>query len=240
MTTTSRVFEANRVGLSRTKMAMSFMLEVITMVRPPLATFLVFLLLVDPLCFCVFLLVGIPSSTSASNSLLSFSFSSSSSISSSSMTSTYSISLAASYKVCNKRCPLSNPRAASPSSCIMYELAVVSNCSDECFPMTSPPSVPMPTGTRCNPSKSRVPRVSRARAKDGERLAMTPFSEIKFRLSRWRAMMNIISSSKSCPGSEISTMGTGSCAGFEVDVVDPAPLRLMERARCAGCTDDPS
>ena len=55
-----------------------------------------------------------------------------------------------------------------------------------------------------------MPRVNRARAKEGDKLAITPCNDIKSREFKCRAMMNIISSSRSCPGSDISTMGTGS------------------------------
>jgi hypothetical protein len=68
-----------------------------------------------------------------------------------------------------------------------------------------------------------IPRVNLARAKDGDRLAITPSREIKFRLTKCLAIMSIISSSKSCPGSEIRTMGTG-VRHIEVDDVEACAL----------------
>ena len=70
---------------------------------------------------------------------------------------------------------------------------------------------------------TNIPRVSLARAKDGDRFAITPSREIKFRLTKCLAIMSIISSSKSCPGSEIRTMGTG-VRHIEVDDVEACAL----------------
>ena len=57
------------------------------------------------------------------------------------------------------------------------------------------------------PRRSRVPRESNARWKDGFRLLTAHFKSTRPSSCRYLARINAISSSKSCPGSVIIAMG---------------------------------
>jgi hypothetical protein len=66
----------------------------------------------------------------------------------------------------------------------MYDDADSAKHLAVCRPSWSPPSVPMPTGQSCRPSRSSVPRHSRARSKAGASVQMMPRSSTRPFLTR--------------------------------------------------------
>ena len=106
----------------------------------------------------------------------------------------------------------------------MYDAAESSNDLAEWLPSRSPPSLPMPTGQLYSPSRSSVPRISRARSNAGASVAMMPRTSTRPSSTRWRSMMQAISSSRSWPGSETRMSGVGTTFCDDVDGSSPRQL----------------